>query len=73
MESAATVGITADTIIHTKVEVARVYFRIHFIKENREAGSANRWPTLAAGITGSIVDDTEELGPIIQGRSGQLR
>jgi hypothetical protein len=53
MVSAATVGITADKIIHTKVEVARVYFRIHFIKENREAGSADR-------ITGSIVDDTEE-------------
>ena len=27
MGSAAAVGITADKIIHTKVEVARVYFR----------------------------------------------
>ncbi len=60
MESAATVEITADTIIHTKVEVARVYFRIHFIKKIKEAGSADRRPTLAAGITGSIADDTEE-------------
>jgi len=73
MESAATVGITADTIIHTNVEVARVYFRIHFIKEKRETGSADRGPTLAAGITGSIADDTEELGPMVQGRSRQLR
>ncbi len=60
--------ITADTIIHTKVEVARVYFRIHFIKKKREAGSADRGPTLAGGITGSIAGDTEELGPMVPGK-----
>jgi hypothetical protein len=58
------------------VEVARVYFHIHFIKKEKtkEAGSAGRRLTLAAGITGSVVVDSEvELGPNNQGRSRQLR
>jgi hypothetical protein len=56
------------------VEVARVYFHIHFIKKTKEAGSAGRRLTLAAGITGSVVVDSEvELGPNNQGRSRQLR